>query len=174
METILIEKSGNNDTDFDNITWVLKARSKDKHKVNLAGVFIDGGLLVCTDGHRLHCYMTTRELASGNYDVKSATKKQIILQKNDYQFPQYEKVFPKNMAFCQPFYCNGQKFRFLHVVYKNYTIDNETFNDDFLNDVYMENSEVMIAKEINLSFSPLIIFDGDYKAALIMPCKFNS
>jgi hypothetical protein len=174
METILIEKNGNNDRDFDNIMWTLKARSNDKTRTSISGVFVDGGMMVCTDGHRLHCCLTNRELKNGNYDVKSATKKQIILTENDYQFPDYQRVFPKNTSFSQPFHCNGKKFRFLHEVYKNYTADNESFDDDFLNDSYMENSEVMISKEMNRVFSPMVIYDGESKAALVMPCKLNA
>jgi hypothetical protein len=113
-------------------------------------------------------------LKNGNYDVKSATKKQIILTENDYQFPDYQRVFPKNTAFCQPFHCNGKKFRFLHEVYKNYTSENESFDDGYLNDSYMENSEVMIAKDMDRTYAPMVIYDGENKAAVVMPCKLNA
>jgi len=90
----IIQKTGKFDKDFDGIKWVIDVRSTDVTRQNINGIKIDGGLVIATDGHRLHTYMTERELPDGTYTVVSATGKVIVLESNDYQFPDYKRVFP--------------------------------------------------------------------------------
>ncbi len=52
---IVIEKESVDAHDFDSLSWVLRARSKDKTRMNLYGLYSDGqGEFVATDGHRMH------------------------------------------------------------------------------------------------------------------------
>ena len=90
----IIQKTGKYDKDFDGIKWAIDVRSKDDTRLNITGIKIDKGLVIATDGHRLHMYKIKRELPDGTYDVVSATTKLIVLESNDRPFPDYKMVIP--------------------------------------------------------------------------------
>jgi len=172
MSTIIIEKSGKSDQDFENIAWVLNARSDDKTRPNLMDVYSDKGLIVCTDGARLHTYTPTREIPDGLYTIKTATKKLIVLEiDNDNIYPDYERAFPR-CEFKHTMYCNGNKNPFIHTIYHDFADDECSFNLDFLVDVYMHDSHLSIAK--NPGLKPLCLYDDlQNRAALVMPLRNN-
>lgn len=70
-------------TDFD---WVALAVSKDTTRPYLHHVFVDDGIMVATDGHRMHHAPT--ELPDGFYD-KAENKIDIYMK-----FPDYKRIIP--------------------------------------------------------------------------------
>lgn len=97
METIVVEKIGKRDFDFEGIEWAMKAVSKDVTRPNINRVLVDHGCMVCTDGHRLHMYKIQRDIPDGMYLIEKKTKQKIILNPDDScEFPAYERVFPNH------------------------------------------------------------------------------
>ena len=170
MNTMIIEKKGKFDTDYDRILWTLKVRSKDETRQAITGVNIDGGLMVCTDGHRMHCYMTDRNIDNGYYHVKQSTAKMIVLEKDQdgIDYPEYQRVFPSHKP-TKRLFCNGDKSPFIRTIYHDFA-DNCGYNVEFLHDAYMENSDIEISHTGNMA--PLCLYDvSNNRAALIMPTK---
>ena len=93
---MIIQKNGKSDRDFDGIRWVISVRSKDAKRDNIRSINIDSGVMVGTDGHRLHLYTPERELKDGTYEVVTDTAKTIVLEPSDVMFPDYERVFPQD------------------------------------------------------------------------------
>jgi len=170
MNTIIIENHGKNDSEFESIKWALKARSTDKTRPAINCIKIDGGLLIATDGERLHLTMTERELSDGVYEVKSCTGKTIVLQSTEeFIYPAYERVFPRvKMEYAGVL--NGKAWPLLHRVYKYIANDKISFNEQFLLDACMSNSKFYIG-EHDGEIKPLILYNGNDRAALIMPIK---
>jgi len=87
------------DLDFDALSWVLRARSKDPHRLILCGLFSDGqGQFVSTDGHRLHIAeipALTERIPAGTWLYVHADKKQISIKEAPEDlpnFPDYKKI----------------------------------------------------------------------------------
>lgn len=180
MNTIIIEKKFKNDNimqgELDGFHYVLKARvkAKEQHREALKGVYIDDGLVICTDGHRLHMYLTDLEIENGLYEVITQKVNQIILKKveNDmqYVFPDYNNVIP-TPHWNTTISCNGSHHTLFHVVYKEYANEVRSFNTDYLHDAYMNDSEVSLSYDTDKTWSPLVIYDNKRRAALVMPMK---
>ena len=173
MNTIIIEKKSKYDREGEKelkgFGFALKARNPKDRGETLSRVLIDDGLVICTDGARLHIFATNIEIESGCYKVISQKTSQIVLKKDDCTFPDYKKVIPVP-KWQGTIVCNGSHHSLFHEVYKNFADDISSFNTDYLHDAYMENSSVSLYKE-NKTWSPLVIFDNDSRAAIIMPCK---
>jgi len=91
---IKIEKEGKFDDDFDGIYWLMSVRSNDEMRQSLQCIKVDGGLMVCTDGFRIHLYTPKRDIPDGVYEIVTFTKKMIILNETDLEYPNYMRVFP--------------------------------------------------------------------------------
>jgi hypothetical protein len=78
--------------EFDNATWILKARGDDQTRPFLAYVQVKDGWLQATDGFRAHRAKTN--FPEGVYEVISAVKKEIVLSLVDSEFPDFNRVFP--------------------------------------------------------------------------------
>jgi hypothetical protein len=170
METIIIEKKGKDDKNFTDLKWVMNARCTDKARQNICGVFVDNGLIIATDGHRMHMIYSEIEIDNGNYEVISANQKQIVLRKQDNPYPDYWRVFPKWKP-TKTVFCNGDDQTLFRTVYHDFA-DDVSYPTDQLHDVYMDHSEVSICKD-EKQFSPLCLYDNDRRAALIMPLKIQ-
>lgn len=130
------------DPDFDSLLWVLKAASKDQLRPNLTGIFIDDHHAVCTDGHRMHIAELDTAPESGLYLVRQATKKQIILEKADMEFPQYGRVFPSDkpeISFSST-YCNSDFSFFVEDVLKT----GITLSIDYMRDAYLNGGDFTV------------------------------
>lgn len=130
------------DPDFDSLLWVLKAAGKDPARPNLTGIFIDDHKAVCTDGHRLHVAELDTAPESGLYLIRQATKKQILLEKAEMEFPQYEKIFPTAEAEITlvNFYDNNSFSFFVEDVLKT----GVSVNVDFLRDIYLHGGDFVV------------------------------
>ena len=166
---VIIEKRYKADPDFEKIAWVLKARCKDLTRFNIQGVNVSSGVFCCTDGHRLHAAaVETYDVPDGTYTVKSINAKMVVLEMNDYQFPDYERVFPTFKPTHRKRY-NGDKSTFVRDVYRKFAADDVGFNLDYLLDLYVEDMTVEISGTGKKS-KPLTIWDeGQSRAALVMP-----
>lgn len=96
---IVIDKKGKIDPDFDSLSWVLRARSRDELWAHLRGLYSDGmGKFVATDGHRLHIAEIpgmTEKIPAGIWLYVHETKTQIsILEAPEgmAKYPPYEAV----------------------------------------------------------------------------------
>jgi len=77
--------------DFEAAYWCLKARSTDATRAAICGCLAQNGLLICTDGYRLHMTrLVLADVPDGFYKVTSINKKNIVLTCADNRFPQYE------------------------------------------------------------------------------------
>lgn len=170
METIIIEKKGKYDSEFELLKWVMKARSADATRVNISGVFVDNGIIVATDGHRLHMIYSELDIEDGNYTVITSTQKQVILKKNDLQFPEYWRVFPAWKP-TQEVFCNGSNNPLIRAIYHDFS-DDVSWPIEQIQDLYIPNSTFAMCKE-EKRFSPLCLYDNKSRAALIMPLKID-
>lgn len=96
---IVIDRTAKDDINFDSLSWVLRARSKDKTRPNLMGLYSDGmGKFAATDGHRLHIAEIpdlTEKIPAGIWLYVHETKEQISIREapSDLpEFPDYEKI----------------------------------------------------------------------------------
>jgi hypothetical protein len=171
---VIIEKRCKMDPDFDTIQWVLKARSKDDMRKNITGVNVSSGVFCCTDGHRLHAAaIETFDVPDGSYFVKSSNKSIIVLELNDYDFPQYERVFPVfNPKHFGTYSGNGDGYgrsKFVKDVYRNFTSDSIGMNLDYLLDAFIPDVEIEIAGE-GRKGKPVVFWAPEpCKAAIVMP-----
>jgi hypothetical protein len=175
MNTIIIEKKGKYDREGEKelkgFGFALKARDPKDSRETLRRVLIDDGLVVCTDGSRLHIFATNLEIESGCYKVITQKSSQIVLQKDDCAYPDYKKVIPVP-KWKSTISCHGSHHSLFHEVYKNYADDVASYNTDYLHDAYMDNSSVSLYKN-ERSLSPLVMYDNDSRAAIVMPLKNN-
>jgi hypothetical protein len=176
MEKI-ITKNGKNDKDFDGIKWAIAARSKDATRYSITCINIDGGLIVATDGHRLHIYTPERDIDAGMYEVLKETKDIIVLRSGDtdgFKYPDYERVFPQHTH-------NGinditsptDKNQLLNLV-ANHVIKHA--ENDY--DVTYLADAIPMGEDIHFEQSgenrPLIIRNQIFtKAAVVMPLRTN-
>ena len=98
MNTIVIEKSKNNDF-YQNAAFVVSAcADKDDPRLVLQNVLIDNGKMIATDGNRLHLNDFTDSslaLENGQYSVTKTAKQIVLLPVNDPgNFPDYNRVIP--------------------------------------------------------------------------------
>ena len=81
MQSIKIQKHS---PGFNDVSWVLKARSKDESRPALLHVEVKKDSLCCTDGHRLHLlWENSLDIPPGIYEVMKSTKSEIILLRNE-------------------------------------------------------------------------------------------
>lgn len=106
MNTVIIEKDRFKnmpgwDAYFSGVEWTIKARHTDVLRKPLTLLSAQDGFLCCTDGHRLHLFMPDYDelpadclLPDDLWEIKSSTKKQIILVTNDegLDFPDYWRI----------------------------------------------------------------------------------
>jgi DNA polymerase III sliding clamp (beta) subunit (PCNA family) len=170
MEKLVIEKNGKKDVDFDRIKWALRAVSTDDARPEICGINVSYGVICATNGHRMHLATTDREIPDGTYTVKSATKKLIVLEKNEYQYPDYERCIPKvHSEYRKDVYTNGNRENydmstFLATVY----MSGQLFNVDYLTDAYMDDARIII--DIPEGKRPAVFVDGrTERLALVMP-----
>ena len=179
MMIVTIEKKSKYDGDMEKelngFKFALKAKGIKNSREILNKVLIDNGMVVCTDGSRLHLFLTHIDIESGLYEVISNKANQIILGKTDFednQFPAYEKVIPVP-RWQSRISCNGQDWPLFTEIYKNFTHDCVSFQTDFIHDAYMGNSEISLYKDMERNWSPLVMYDNDRRAAIVMPVKAN-
>ncbi len=174
METTIIEKKSKYDNltqkDMDGLKWCFKARSKDTTRPIINHILIDEGLVVATDGHRVHLFLLTElDLASGEYEIVTVNTKQIILRKLDEtSFPEYMRVMPP-VNFETAIHCKDKHTPLYHAVYNQFANDIRTYDTDLLSDAFMDHSEVSICSGDGLA--PLVLYDNDCRAAIVMPLK---
>ena len=173
-QKIVIERTGKNDIDFDGISWAIRARSSNKDRENINIINISSGVVVGTNGHVLHAYTTIRDIPEGSYSVLSDTKKMIVLEKSELDFPDYERVFPQHTYNgIKPFY--GSALYYGKVSYTSRILNHvlkqskSFFNTDYLSTACPE-GEDLIFRQAEDPKGPLVIRNEDYsKAALVMP-----
>jgi hypothetical protein len=175
METKVIEKMGKYDTDFETIKWAIGARSTDKIRHNIQRVLFDGGLVVATDGSRLHVAAPERHIDDGLYEVLKETKYMIVLRRdNDHTFPQYERVFPQNTHNgISPLNVPGDKKH-----QANFVLNHVLKSSDHTFDVEYLLCACPCGERLHFEqgqgTSPLVVRNEDYtKAALVMPLKMK-
>jgi len=169
MENIM--KAGKYDRDFDGIRWAIAIRSRDDLRPYIKCIKVDDGLIVATDGSRLHCYLTDREIENGTYEVVQENASMIVLQKSKEEFPDYERVFPVITHNGIPSISTPEKDKdermdlVLNTVLRN---SEHSYNVRFLLDACI-GGETFHFSEADGN-GPLVIRNNDdTKAALIMP-----
>jgi hypothetical protein len=81
------------DDNFDSLSWVLRARSRDEKRPSLCGLFSDGqGKFVSTDGHRMHIAEIpdlTEKIPAGVWLYVHADKKKISIREAPSDIPPF-------------------------------------------------------------------------------------
>lgn len=178
MNTIIIEKKSKYDIvgekELKGFLFALKARDAKNNRAILRGVFVDDGLVICTDGTRLHIFATGLDIENGIYEVVSSKASMIVLKKSDTDctYPDYKKVIPA-VKWDMTINCNGAHYSLFQAVYQNFANECVSYSTDYLHDAYMDNSDVSIMKDKNNNWSPLVMYDNDSRAAVVMPLKNN-
>ena len=140
--TILIQRKGKNDTEFDMILWVLKARSFDELHKPLLGIYIsDDNWAVCTDSHRLHMHRLENHIqAPGLYLLpkKGGINKDVIVLTKDetgLEFPDYKRVIPTATPDKWVSYFAGKDATNSYFTYLTYQI--ACYEKKYIEDVFM-------------------------------------
>lgn len=96
---IVLDKQDDNENDFNALSWVLRARSKEKKPQELGGCYSDGmGKFAATDGHRLHVAEIpglTEKIPKGIWLFVHETAKQISIKEppdSIANFPDFERL----------------------------------------------------------------------------------
>jgi len=95
--------------EFDRITWAIKGRSFDSDRANICRIKIEPNKVIATNGHVLFIADTEGVYPDGVYEVLFASWRLIVLEKQDYEYPAYEKVieFSKPINKVVEFYTSG-------------------------------------------------------------------
>ena len=178
MENINIIRNGKYDKDFDGIKWAVSARSHDNLRPAINCVSVSFGLVVATDGHRLHAYTTDRNIPDGVYKIVSQTKDAIIMETEErLTYPDYERAFPKRTHngvpdFPTKNYGTGVSPKDHDTFIINHILKNSTggFNIHHLMDACPIGEELHFEQGVPEDRQPFVIRNQDYsKAALVMP-----
>lgn len=184
METYVIEKwntiSKMAET-FNDLSWVIKARSKDETRYNLHGVYFDGEAFVSTDGYRLHYALfdpdsLPKEMIpkkKGVYDVVTANKKAITLRLNkDFEFPDYSQILPDPKTFTNSQRCILGRMVTPLTTLARYTFslfaDKGCINLKYLEDLAIEDEEWEI---FFIDYLSPVTFMNHSKLAILMPVR---
>jgi DNA polymerase III sliding clamp (beta) subunit (PCNA family) len=99
MRTLVIDSFNGSNPTFKDLSWTVRAMSKDPIKINLNAVYINAGNMVASDGHRMHLAEINLDgtpLEEGLYEVIKNSKDQIILQEIEGEgLPNYKQVIPE-------------------------------------------------------------------------------
>lgn len=181
---------------FDNMKYVLKARSKDTIKPLFNMVYInkEEKTIVCTDSRRLHLWNFQENESyfenyeSGMYDVIKSDTKEICLKLNaEYScsnFPDYKQIMPAENLLVKVIKTsfNNKSFntigRFYRAFYKMFTAEESgiVLNSKFFDDAFNNGSEfsIQVLKEQaeNGPYMCPIVFNMDNTLkALVMPIQ---
>jgi hypothetical protein len=179
-QTIIIEKMGKHDNRNEKtinlLTWTSRAAGKDATRKSICNrIFIDDGLAVATDGGRMHLAYLGEEIENGLYEIVSKTKTKVIMVKDESgnASPDYMRIFTK-FTEQRRVSCNGSRHTLFHTVYKHFTPDC-SYNDEYLADAYMDHADVSFCvpdkKHDWQALRPLIMYDNNCRAAVVMPLK---
>lgn len=181
LETILIKSYKNPQAcrHFDALKWLIAAAAnKDVKRANISDAFaIIDGMYFATDGHRMHIYQPDSDelpldyrLADGEYDVKQATKSQILLQKRDINmFPDVWRPLQYRPFNGLPDYMPSQLesyalSTFLRYVYQHIGL----FNVKFLSDAFMPLVNMHFERTGDGEYAALV-FGNETRVAVVMP-----
>lgn len=148
-KTIVVEKKAG--FFFDNLSFLLKARSEDSTRVALHRLHVEregdkDAVGICTDGKRMHIWndFPSGWIAPGNYRVNQANTKMIVLQEVTYtiEFPNWKKIMPdKENKQSFPFDLEGKSIKKTEIVsfgkvVAKFTLESKcAVNLSFLNDL---------------------------------------
>lgn len=184
---IRIDKHNQN---FQELKWVISARSKTGIKPVMQNMFVDEQNFVCTDSMRLHIFESEANFKeafnfeNGLYEIVSEKRGEITFNKlpEDFgQFPNYKQVIPKETEeFTAVSKSYGNNSRAISTIYRDffgkYPEINLCFNVNFLNDILNIGYpfSVNCAKPYgSFLMTPMVFKAENYLAAVIMPmqCK---
>jgi len=173
---VIIQKTGKGDKDFDGIRWAISARSKDDRRENIKCIKADCGVVVATDGHRLHLYTPNREIKDGCYEVVTDTAKTIVLEPSNETYPDYERVFPSDThngiePIDTPDDAQQRNNIILNRVLKHSDL---CYNTKYLSEACPCGESLSFQQFGDLDFGGLVVRNSDYsKASIIMGMKIR-
>lgn len=181
---------------FENMKYVLKARSKDRIQPLFNMVYInkEEKTIVCTDSRRLHLWNFQEDESyfenyeSGMYDVIKSDTKEICLNLNsEYScsnFPDYKQIMPVENLLTEVIKTsfNSESYstigRFYRAYYKMFTAEDSgiVLNSKFFEDAFNNGSEfsIQVLKEEaeNEPYMRPVVFNmDDILKALVMPIQ---
>jgi hypothetical protein len=178
---IVIERTDGDGLDFDTLSWVLRARSEDKLRPNLCGLFSDGtGLFVATDGHRMHIAEVpnlTERIPGGIWTFIHADKKKISLR----EAPEDMALFPNYQLLADPSEEHKDKGCLMlmdedgsSLVWEFFRLVGRPFNITYLVDAFMGSDAMTVLaapSEGSAVFFVNELPDGITRKAILMPLK---
>jgi hypothetical protein len=162
-------------THLSNLLWLAKVASKDDSKPNIyQTIHVEQGICYCTDGHRMHVYNQDGEylpadffVADGNYLIRSATRKNIILVEKDTDVP-YPDVnqllnYTPDRTLTGMLYSDFSLFTF-DIFSKLKTL----ISIDYLHDAYMPDERVSFERPAG---GNALLFGNESRIAMVMPLR---
>jgi len=181
---------------FDNMKYVLKARSKDTIQplFNMVYISKEDKAIICTDSRRLHLWNFQENESyfenyeSGMYDVIKSDAKEICLDLNsEYScsnFPNYKQIMPVENLLVEVIKTsfNNKSFntigRFYQAFYKMFTAEDSgiVLNSKFFDDAFYSDLEFSIQvlkeqAENGLYLRPVVFNLDNILKALVMPIQ---
>jgi len=131
---------------FNALTWLIKAAAGDVMRHNISQIIhVNQGICYCTDGQRLHVYSQDSEelptndyLQDGNYRIKSATKKLIILETVDpdeFEYPAVDRILAYQPKVTKHYRTMAHFTNFVFTIFHDW---DTMINIDYLRDAFME------------------------------------
>lgn len=166
------------DQDFLSLHYVLKVRGCDNTRPALKCLHVSSGMIMASDGYRLHIATVDYDLADGVYEVLTAKKDMVILRAIDYQSPDFMAVWPtKTHNGIDPFYVPDRK----SILSKDTVVLNKIlrksdmgFNPKYLLDACLEGDYIHVRQGEIGKYPPIEIrnaynSEDVTRAAIIMP-----
>lgn len=167
---------------FNEVTWVLRARSTDPLRINIHNIHADNDFIVATDGHRLHLTENSMEFPAGEWKPIKVTKKEMIFQKVediDVEFPEYWRVMPmignpdrRRFSMCikpkERGACLATPF------FETLTYTQCKFNVDLLSDIFTLDGQWTLEQGPANAYTkvrPIVFLRNDDCLVILMPLK---
>ena len=165
---------------FNDLTWVLRARSDDDTRKNLNFLEVKAGRCTCTDGVRLHTMQMNPDSlpldqipTDGLWEVVKTDKKTIVLRESaeGCQYPDWERTIPTLIAEREAEISMGGEANPKGNLFRNvYRIldESETMNFNFVNDMFLDGDSWTVKfYEVHAP----IAFENGNKKGVIMPMR---
>jgi len=173
MQAITLSKNDNRE-DFEGLYWVTKVPCDKSGAIHKTTIQVKDGLVMRTDGCRMHIFAPEADFEDGLYSVARRTKKEIVLipdiafGRRDWGID-WEVVFP-DVRDCESVYVGGYNMHESIEFYGLCKFFDRVINYYFFVDV-IEDYDEGFETIWNGSDSCPIIFYNDRRLAAVMPIR---
>jgi len=178
MKTITIDNSRSIPhvrNHFAGLNWCLKATGKDKALEGMAGTILsDDGILICTDGSRMHLYRQDTEMLSAAYVVPnglwvvvSKSASAIVLgEAGNKSFPGCWAILDGPSRNLGKFRPKGSEYDYASFLFGLARLHKDCFRSDLIQDAMMPCEEYRVDLR-----GRMLVFGSDTFIAALMPYR---